>query len=84
MRDDIIGLLWEAAYRHKDEPGVFEAIKEAIAEIRKIGCVNCVWYDSGYYTKRAPEKLVALYYFCRDYERKEESDSENDGGRPTA
>lgn len=72
MRDEILDLLLKTALKHKDDEEAYAALMEAIREIKKLGCHDCTWYREGYCTFHFPGEERHPYYFCKDYNKRNE------------
>lgn len=71
-RDYLTNELLNVAQKHKDDPEVYEAVCEVIKVARSFGCRNCSWYREGYCTYHFPGEERHPYYFCKDYEKRNE------------
>ncbi len=72
MRDEILNIILATAQKHKEDEEAYNALLDAMKEIKKIGCHSCSWYREGYCTFHFPGEERHPYYFCKDYNKRNE------------
>lgn len=73
-KDYLINLLLQIAEKHKDDPEVREAVNEAIAAAKRVGCKLCGWNRGGTCTRHFPGVEVHPYGYCGDWMSDERGD----------
>lgn len=74
FKDDVVRMLEKKrdVYFKVNDIYSYNAILDAIREVKTMGCHTCTWYKDGYCTYFMPsEEVRSPYSICGQYEGKE-------------